>query len=345
MFMLLVSYNRFLPKHFRHNLARLLWLAYITISSCSALLDDEGEIIGDNNKSTSSNKPPIGMVLIRAGSCVMGSGVNQSVVAKTNITQMVTVGPFYMDEAPVTNAQYRKFIAIVQADPAAYGLDEAYINEKLMPDPTVWKRDFGFMFMDDSFGKSHWEDPRFDAHPVVGITWEAAQQYARIRTIRRNKHLEAKGRPPGPSFRLPTEAEWERAAKGGKESGQYPFGGPSVRDKKGNLLANFQVTKGNYAASGYAYTSPVKAFPPNAYGLYDMAGNVYDWCANVPSTLLIHKNETISPFYKDEDGVFRVIKGGSWKDYSYALQTGVSDYEHKDMARAYIGFRCVMSAI
>ncbi|MEF2228547.1 MAG: SUMF1/EgtB/PvdO family nonheme iron enzyme [Candidatus Cardinium sp.] len=345
MFMLLVSYNCFLPKRFRHSLARLLWLAYITISSCGTLLNDGGEIVDHNNKPKWSNKTPLGMVLIPAGTFLMGGGVNQSVVAKTNITQMATVGPFYMDEAPVTNAKYRKFIAIVQADPAAYGLDEAYINEKLMPDLTVWKRDFGFMFMDDSFGKSYWEDPRFDGYPVVGINWEAAQQFARVRTIYRNKYLEAKGLPPGPNFRLATAVEWEYAAKGGKESGQYPWGGPSVRDKKGNLLANFQVTKGNYAASGYAYTSPVKAFAPNGYGLYDMAGNVSEWCEDIYSPLLIHKSETISPFYKDKGGVFRLIKGGSWKDYSYALQTGVSDCEHKDMARAYIGFRCVMSAI
>lgn len=343
--MLFTPYTSFSLKLFKYSVTTLLLLTHIIIGSCGTIPDDKGEIIGQHNKVKWKNNAPLGMVLIPAGTFLMGGGVNQGVVAKTNVTQITTVGPFYMDETEVTVAQYFAFIAIVRADPAAYGLDTAYIDAKLMPDITVWRRDFGFMFMDDSFGKSYCNDPGFGDRPIVGITFEAAQQFARVRSIYRNKYLEAKGLPPAPDFRLPTAAEWEYAAKGGRSSAQYPWGGPSVRDQKGNLLANFQVTKGNYAASGYTYTSPVKAFPPNNYGLYDMAGNVSEWCEDVYSPLLIYKGGTISPFYKDEAGVFRVIKGGSWKDYAYALQTGVSDCEHKDVARSYIGFRCVMSAI
>lgn len=343
--MFLASYKCFLFKLFKRSLTTLLVLTYITMGSCGTIPDDKGEIIGHSNKVKWKSDAPLGMVLIPAGTFLMGGGVNQSVIAKTHITQITTVAPFYMDEAPVTNAKYRAFIAIVRADPAAYGLNEAYINEKLMPDITVWRKDFPDMFMDNSFGASYWEDHRFDDYPVVGITWEAAQQFAHVRSIYRNKYLEAQGLPPVPNFRLPTAAEWEYTAKGGRSSGQYPWGGPSVRDQKGKLLANFQITKGNYAASGYAYTAPVRAFPPNDYGLYDMAGNVAEWCKDVYSPLLIHKSETISPFYKDEEGVFKVIKGGSWKDYAYSLQTGTSDCEHKDIPRCYIGFRCVMSAI
>ena len=343
--MLFASYKSFLFKLFKCSLTTLLVLTYAIMGGCGTMLDDEGEIVGHSNKVKSTNKPPLGMVLIPAGTFLMGGGVNQGVVSKTSITQVTTVAPFYMDQAPITNAQYRAFIAIVRADPAAYGLDETYINDKLMPDVTVWRKDFPDMFMDDSFGKSYWENPCYDGYPVVGIKFEAAQQFAHVRTIYRNKYLEAKGLPPLPPFRLPTAAEREYAAKGGRSSGQYPWGGPAVRDQKNRLLANFQVTKGNYAASGYAYTSPVKAFPPNDYGLYDMAGNVSEWCEDVYTPLLIHKNATISGFYKDKEGVFRVIKGGSWKDYAYMLQTGVSDCEHKDIARSYIGFRCVMSAI
>ncbi|WP_419241754.1 SUMF1/EgtB/PvdO family nonheme iron enzyme [Cardinium endosymbiont of Nabis limbatus] len=343
--MFLASHKCFSLKFFKPNLSSLLLLIYMAMGSCGTIPDDQGEIIGSTHRIKSKKNAPLGMVLIPAGTFLMGGGVNQGVIGKTSITQYRTVAPFYMDETEVTVSQYYAFIAIVRADPAAYGLDEAYIDAKLMPDPTVWQRDFGFMFKDDSFGKSYCSDPGFGDRPIVGITFEAAQQFARVRTIYRNKHLEAKGQPIGPPFRLPTAAEWEYAAKGGRSSGQYPWGGPSVRDSKGKLLANFQVTKGNYAASGYTYTSPVKAFPPNDYGLYNMAGNVSEWCEDVYTSLLIYKSETISSFYKDEESLFRVIKGGSWKDYAYMLQTGVSDCEHKDMARSYIGFRCVMSAI
>lgn len=344
--MLLASYKCFSSKLVKRTLTTLYVLIYMTMGSCGTIPDDEGEFIGHHTKESWKNDIPLNMKLIPSGTFLMHGGVNEGGIGQTRIIQTTTVPSFYMDEAPVTNAQYRAFLDIVRADLESYGLNESYINEKLMPDVTVWQKVFPAMFIDDSYGQSYWQDPRFDDYPVVGITWEAAEQYARVRSIYRNNYLVSKGRKPGPDFRLPTAAKYEYAAKGGQPDAQYPWGGPSVRDPKtGKLLANFQATKGDYAASGYAYTSPIKAFPPNAYGLYDMAGNVAEWCADVYSPLPIHKNEVISPFYKDEQGLFKVIKGGSWKDYAYALQTGVSDCEHKDIPRCYIGFRCVMSAM
>lgn len=343
--MLLSFYRCFCLSFFKNTSIWIFLGIHLITQGCGVVADDKGEIIGTYDKKTWKKETPLGMVFVPAGTFLMGGGVNQSVISKTNITQTTTVGPFYMDETEVTVAQYFRFIEIVREDPDAYGLDEPYIDTKLMPDLTVWKKDFGFVFMDDSFGKSYCKDPGFADRPIVGITFEAAQQFARVRSIYRNKYLESKGLPPAPNFRLPTAAEWEYAAKGGRSSGQYPWGGPSVRNEAGKLLANFQVTKGDYAASGYTYTSPVKAFPPNDYDLYDMAGNVSEWCEDVYSPLVIHKNETISNFYKNEETPFRVIKGGSWKDYAYALQTGVCDCEHKNIPRSYIGFRCVMSAM
>ncbi len=346
--MFLPAHKFLLPKPFQSivRFCLLLCFTYTIMGSCGMALDDQGEFIGHHNNLKWKKDIPLDMVFIPGGTFLMGGGVNQGVVAKTNITQTTTVGPLYVDVAPVTNAKYQRFLELVLANPGEYGLEEAYIKNKLIPDITVWKKDFPFMFMDDSFGENYCTDPRFANYPVVGITLEAAQQFARVRSIYRNKYLASNGLPPSPDFRLPTAAEYEYAAKAGRLSGQYPWGGPTVRDQKGKLLANFQVTKGDYAASGYTYTSPVKAFPPNAYGLYDMAGNVAEWCEDQYSPLLIHKSGTMfSPDRDQEDSLFRVIKGGSWKDYAYSLQTGAYDGEHKEVARSYIGFRCVMSAL
>ena len=318
----------------------------LTIESCGAFSEqNSGDIIGKSTNAGWDPRIPHGMVAIPSGTFTMGGGVNQGIIENVNVRQRKTITKFYMDEAVVTNAQYREFIDIVRKNPEEYGLDETYINEKLMPDMTVWQKDFSDMFMGDSLIENYYTHPGFDNYPVVGITWEAAQHYARVRSIYRNKYLEAKGLAPAPSFRLPTAAEWEYAAKGGVEDAQYPWGGPSVRDEKGNILANFQVTQRNYAESRYTYTSPVKSFPPNQYGLYDMAGNVAEWCEDAYSPIMSQKSSVINPIYRDNNTDFRVIKGGSWKDFSYSLQTGVIDFEHKDVARCYIGFRCIMPTI
>nr|WP_176453739.1 SUMF1/EgtB/PvdO family nonheme iron enzyme [Cardinium endosymbiont of Bemisia tabaci]CDG50377.1 Gliding motility protein GldK [Cardinium endosymbiont cBtQ1 of Bemisia tabaci] len=334
-------------KFFKYVLPVLCLFSDRSFSSSRIIVDEKGEIIGNKNKRKFVWKrhAPFGMVLIPSGTFLMGGGVNQSVIPSIHVTEVKTVGPFYMDETEVTVAQYFAFLDIVKSDPESYGLDIDYINAKLIPDMNSWQRDFGFMFMDDSFGTSYCNDPGFGDRPIVGITFEAAQQFARVRSIYRNKYLVSKGLPPAPDFRLPTAVEWEYAAKGGSSSFQYPWGGPNVRDTKGNLLANFKVTKGNYSASGYTYTSPVKAFPPNGYGLYDMAGNVSEWCQDVYSPIAIYKDRSERSIDISDKTVFRVIKGGSWKDYAYALQTGVCDFENQEVARCYIGFRCVMSAV
>ncbi|TDG95748.1 SUMF1/EgtB/PvdO family nonheme iron enzyme [Cardinium endosymbiont of Culicoides punctatus] len=328
----------------RHGSSRLFLstLVYLIVSGFGTVHPNQnGEILGRSNKKGWKNDAPAGMVLVPSGTFLMGGGVNQGVIERTNIIQRKTITQFYMDETAITNAQYREFISIVRSNPELYGLDETYIDEKLMPDKNVWKKDFGSRFMGDELTENYYDNPIFDNYPVVGITWEAAKEYAKVRSIYKNEYLKKKGLPLSPSFRLPTAAEWEYAAKGGQEHAQYPWGGPFVRDEQGKLLANFQATKGNFAECGYTYTSPVKAFPPNSYGLYDMAGNIAEWCEDDYTPLLAQKSCSINPVYR-EDGVAKVIKGGSWKDISYFLQTGVFDCEHKDKSRSFIGFRCVM---
>lgn len=153
-----------------------------------------------------------------------------------------------------------------------------------------------------------------------------------------------------PNFRLPTEAEWEYAARGGREIVKYPWGNPYTRNKDGCFLANFKPGRGAYADDGYPYTAPVNSFLPNPFNLYNMAGNVAEWCRDDfspvynplvwdlnPMFTYDENTESNSPHYGK-----KVVRGGAWNDISYYLQTGTRSFEYRDVASASIGFRCAM---
>jgi sulfatase modifying factor 1 len=152
-----------------------------------------------------------------------------------------------------------------------------------------------------------------------------------------------------PNIRLPTEAEWEYAARGGREIIKYPWGGPYTRNKSGCFLANFKPGRGNYDDDGYPYTAPVNAFLPNNFNLWNMAGNVAEWCLDDFSPihnplvwdlnpLFLYKDiEKNSPHYGK-----KVVRGGAWNDISYYIQTGTRSYEYNNVESASIGFRCAM---
>ena len=152
-----------------------------------------------------------------------------------------------------------------------------------------------------------------------------------------------------PNFRLPTEAEWEYAARGGREIIKYPWGGPYTRNRNGCFLANFKPGRGNYDDDGYPYTAPVNSFLPNNFNLYNMAGNVAEWCRDDYSPVynplvwdlnplfLYDESESQSPHYGK-----KVVRGGAWNDIAHYLETGTRTYEYKDVASASIGFRCAM---
>ncbi|MCO5247572.1 MAG: SUMF1/EgtB/PvdO family nonheme iron enzyme [Chitinophagales bacterium] len=150
-------------------------------------------------------------------------------------------------------------------------------------------------------------------------------------------------------FRLPFEHEWEYAARGGRQLSPYPWGGPYIRNTKGCLLANFKPGRGNYPEDGGMYTVPAKSYWPNDYGLYNMAGNVSEWTlssfAENSYAFMHDMNPDIRYDAKKDDPITmkrKVIRGGSWKDIAYFLQTSTRDWEFQDSAKSYIGFRNVM---
>jgi gliding motility-associated lipoprotein GldK len=233
--------------------------------------------------------------------------------------------------------------SIKEEESALPVLSEESIMKELYPDMRVWKNDFAH-HMADRMVDQYYESPAFDDFPVVGITWDAAKYFAAWRTEYLNAYRENHGLWAMPKFRLPTAAEWTYAARGGKAFAKYPWGGPYVRDAEGRLLANFKSNKGNYRECGYDYVSPVDHFAPNDYGLH-IGGNVSEWTLDAYNPAAITRMCDLNPFYLDEKEPLKVIKGGSWKDIARFLQTDVIDCEHKDKARSYIGFRCMMPHI
>jgi len=220
-----------------------------------------------------------------------------------------------------------------------------YINKEellIYPDTTVWVSDFTYSFNEPMHDQYFWH-PAYNDYPVVGVTWDQAKAFCNWRTKNKNDYLRSQGEPTVPVFRLPTEAEWEYAARGGLEYATYPWGGPYADDDRGCFMANYKPMRGDYLADHALYTAQADAYYPNGYGLYNMAGNVSEWTNTAYDVSSYYFVSTMNPNYEDENNNRKVIRGGSWKDVAYYLQVSSRDYEYKDSARSFIGFRTVQS--
>ena len=211
---------------------------------------------------------------------------------------------------------------------------------EVYPDTTVWIRDFEYSYNEPMHNDYFWHDAYGD-YPVVGVSWEQAQAFCQWRTINKNNYKKSKGKQFVNSFRLPSEAEWEYAARGGLEGATYPWGGPYTKNDRGCFMANFKPLRGNYAADQALYTVEADAYEPNDYNLYNMSGNVSEWVMSSYEESSYEYSSSINPSVNDVDNKRKVVRGGSWKDVAYFLQVSSRDYEYADSARSYIGFRTV----
>jgi gliding motility-associated lipoprotein GldK len=221
-------------------------------------------------------------------------------------------------------------------------------NEKIYPDTLVWMRDFSYSY-NEPMTKRYFAHPSFGNYPVVGVSWKQAMAFANWRSRYLNSFLERKKYAVESDFRLPTEAEWEYSARGGRSQSMYPWGNYYMRNKKGCLLANFKPGRGNYPEDGGFYTVRADAYWPNDFGLYNMSGNVAEWTSSYFYEGSYNFQHDMNPDVrynaKDTDPPRmkrKVVRGGSWKDVGYFLQTGTRSYEYQDTAKSYIGFRCVI---
>ena len=218
----------------------------------------------------------------------------------------------------------------------------------IYPDTLVWVRDFSYSY-NEPMTKRYFSHPAFGNYPVVGVNWNQATAFCEWRTQYLNSFLDKTNRANESPFRLPTEAEWEYAARGGRSQSMFPWGNYYLRNKKGCLLANFKPGRGNYPEDGAFYTARADAYWPNDFGLYCMAGNVAEWTSSVYYEGAYNFQHDMNPDIrynaKDSDPPRmkrKVIRGGSWKDVGYFLQTSTRTYEYQDTAKSYIGFRCVI---
>lgn len=217
------------------------------------------------------------------------------------------------------------------------------------PDTLAWVHDFTYSFNEPMTENYFWH-PAYDDYPVVGVTWQQCNAFNVWRTMLMNTWLESMGEAFVNRFRLPTESEWEYAARGGLDLAAYPWGHPYIRNRQGCFLGNFKPLNGNYTDDGGFHTVPVDSYSPNDYGLYNMAGNVSEWTSTAFDESVYQFSHDLNPEYQydalanDPPSLKRkVIRGGSWKDIGHYLQTGARTYEFQDTAKCYIGFRSVMT--
>ena len=226
-----------------------------------------------------------------------------------------------------------------------------YVRKEVVnvyPDTLVWLYDYSYAFNEPLTQKYFWH-PAYDNYPVVGVNWRQAKAFCIWRTQLKNSFLSRRGGEASiHDYRLPTEAEWEWASRGGHDFNPFPWGGPYTRNDKGCFLGNYKPLRGNYTDDGGATPIIVAHYPPNDWGLYDMAGNVAEWTSDAFDESSYNFTWDLNPTYQynaDENDPAvlkrKVVRGGSWKDVGYYLEVSARSYEYQDTAKSYIGFRCV----
>jgi formylglycine-generating enzyme len=313
---------------------------------------------------------PTGMIWVPGGEFTMGTD-SELGWADEKPSHRVRVAGFWMDQTDVTNAQFHKFVeATNYLTTAEKPVDAAEIlrqsppgtppppKENLVPGSMVFTPTSGpVKILGPEVHRQWWkwvpganwrhpEGPNSnikgkDDHPVVHVSWDDAVAYAKWA-----------------GKRLPTEAEWEFAARGGLDNKPYVWGDDKPSDS--TIHANLWQGKFPYentAKDGYTRTSPVKTFAPNGYGLYDMAGNVWQWCSDWYQVDLYRQRAgegvIVNPTGPEKSfdprqlySPLRVQKGGSFlcnDAYCTRYRPSARHGCTPDSGMSHMGFRCAMT--
>ncbi|MDR0427325.1 MAG: SUMF1/EgtB/PvdO family nonheme iron enzyme [Dysgonamonadaceae bacterium] len=251
---------------------------------------------------------------------------------------------YYDDEGRIINE------TITRQLESLWDFQNSYILN-VYPDESVWINDFNNAY-NEPYMRLYFNHPGYDDYPVVGVSWEQANAFCNWRTEFLKKSLPESHRNTIEPYRLPTETEFEYAARNGQSENVYPWMSEGTRGNKDCFLGNFKPGEGNYTADGHLITSKVASFSPNEFGLYDMAGNVSEWTSTAYLESGPDIMNDINPEYRysaaKEDPYAmkkKVVRGGSWKDVAHFIRSDVRTFEYQNEQRSYIGFRCVRTQV
>ncbi len=267
---------------------------------------------------TITGKDGAKMVLIPAGEFQMGSNDGED---NEKPVHTVYLNAFYMDKYEVTNSQYAQFLNDYGKNADAVGHELIDLDDE---DCLIEKG-----------GSVYRPKSGYENHPVIEVTWYGAAAYAQFY-----------------GKRLPTEAEWEKAARGGLVGKKYPWG-DSISPTKANYDSD--RSRSYSTADMLEYLNPVGSFPPNGYGLYDMAGNVWEWCADEYDKNYYSKSPKDNPTGPGTPILFvnsgftsvkerRVCRGGSWVGNPDYMRCADRYWGDPAFSFDYQGFRCVVSS-
>ncbi|MDR0988865.1 MAG: SUMF1/EgtB/PvdO family nonheme iron enzyme [Prevotellaceae bacterium] len=220
----------------------------------------------------------------------------------------------------------------------------------IYPDTTCWVNDFPNAHNED-YMRLYFNHPSYNEHPVVGVSWEQANAFCAWRTSYLLAGLRGLTRFIG-RYRLPTEAEWEFAARG-REENSFPWKhSDQTKDDKGCYNANYKPGVGNYVKDGNLITTRAGSYPANSNGLFDMAGNVAEWTSTAYTESGVLQASDVNPdvhYNASPDDPYalkrKVVRGGSWKDVNAFIRSDARTSEYQNEQRSYIGFRCVRTLV
>ena len=285
------------------------------------------------------------MIRLPGGSFLMGSC---AFYPEERPVHEAAVVPFWIDETPVTNAQFRDFVAgtgyVTAAERPVTAADYPDADPSLLtPGSLVFHRSAGPVDLRDVRNwwsyvpGTDWRHPEGpgsdlngnDSHPVVHVAYEDAEAYA-----------------TWAGKELPSEAEWEYAARGGLSGKPYAWG--DELDPGGRIMANIWIGEFPWRKAGHQRTSPVGSFPANGYGLYDMIGNVWEWTADrygVPAAPSARPSCCGSPAVQASAHELKAVKGGSFlcaPNYCRRYRPAARQPQSVDTSASHIGFRCIL---
>jgi formylglycine-generating enzyme required for sulfatase activity len=280
-----------------------------------------------------------GMVLLPGGTFLMGADDREGFAADgEGPVRSVRVSPFWVDAMAVSNARFAAFVEATAYVTEAERFGASFVFGGLLPDDfpatravvsAPWWREVEGASWRTPEGPRSSIDTR-DDHPVVHVSWRDAQAYC-----------------AWAGLRLPSEAEWEYAARGGLVAKRYPWGDDLTPD--GEHMCNiWQGTfpSKNTGDDGFVGTAPVDAFPANGFGLHNVAGNVWEWCADWFSATHHRRGPYDAP-RGPQDGEQRVIRGGSYlchASYCNRYRVAARSSNTPESTTGHMGFRCARDA-